>query len=232
MKTFSFTVLVQSTTLVLFLIGSSVASSDESTQRLHSVSMTSEDVASAHDATTVPDVPRELKKAKGTAKDPKSGKKVSKSSKALTDQCASIITQKDALLALKAGFANGYVELSNWVSTTEPCTEDTSNWSKISCNSDGKVTEIDLRKCNMFWISILFKCCTMHCKKEMNEISSFDTLHTDNIYLTGTISPLIGCPTTLVSTLTVLDFCKYISNSYTFLLIHNATQDMMCSLTI
>ena len=53
---------------------------------------------------------------------------------------------------------------------------------------------------------------------QMNEISYVETLHTANLGLTGTISPLIGCPTTtLVSSLTILSFCKYISDLYILL---------------
>ena len=49
--------------LVCFAIGSSA----ESNQHLRSVTVASEDVTSARDA-TIPDIPRELKKAKGNAK--------------------------------------------------------------------------------------------------------------------------------------------------------------------
>ena len=59
------------------------------------------------------------------------------------DPCTVIATQKDALLALKAGFANGDTELADWVSTTDPC--DGPAWEGITC-SDGEVTEISLSK--------------------------------------------------------------------------------------
>jgi len=58
------------------------------------------------------------------------------------DPCTVIATQKDALLALKAGFTNGDTALADWVSTTDPC-DDT--WTGITC-SDGEVTEISLSK--------------------------------------------------------------------------------------
>ena len=58
------------------------------------------------------------------------------------DPCTVIATQKDALLALKAGFANGDTELADWVSTTDPCD---GPWEGITC-SDGEVTEISLSK--------------------------------------------------------------------------------------
>lgn len=65
------------------------------------------------------------------------------------DPCASIITQKDALLALKDGFENGDTVLIDWGSDTDPCDENTSNWSYITCVSD-KVTVISLCRCNMY----------------------------------------------------------------------------------
>ena len=70
-----------------------------------------------------------------------------------TDECAAagISDQMDVLLALKDGFDNGDTRLSDWINTTEPCCfGDNSNWgTRISCSS-GEVTQINLRKCNMF----------------------------------------------------------------------------------
>ena len=60
-----------------------------------------------------------------------------------TEACAAITTQKDALLALKEGFTNGDTALASWVTTTDPCTDE---WTGITCDSDGKVTSIDLCK--------------------------------------------------------------------------------------
>ena len=62
-----------------------------------------------------------------------------------TAPCAAISDQKDALLALKAGFTNGGTELSDWDGDTEPCSGDTSNWTRITCSSGG-VTGIILSK--------------------------------------------------------------------------------------
>ena len=59
-----------------------------------------------------------------------------------TAPCAAISDQKDALLAIKAGFTNGDTVLSNWDGETEPCT---AGWTGITCSS-GDVTEIDLCK--------------------------------------------------------------------------------------
>ena len=50
-----------------------------------------------------------------------------------------------ALLTLKASFTNGNEILSDWVSTTEPCSGDDSNWTYITCSA-GKVTQIILGK--------------------------------------------------------------------------------------
>jgi hypothetical protein len=128
----------------LLLFSSAViGSSDELTQhRLRSVSVALEDVTSAHaDANILDDVlPRELKKEKKRPKVPKKPK----SAKGLAkDPCAAITTQKDALLALKEGFTNGDTELADWVSTTDPCD---GPWEGITCDSDGKVTSINLCK--------------------------------------------------------------------------------------
>jgi hypothetical protein len=134
-----------------------------------------EDVTSARATdTTVHGISRVLKKkAKGTAKEPKRGK-VSKSAKGSAspsfqptspptdDPCASISDQKDALLALKAGFTNGDDKLTDWIDSTDPCEGDTSNWSYITCNSS--VT-------SNFKI---LKISTFHGKKlETNEFSGF-----------------------------------------------------------
>jgi len=54
--------------------------------------------------------------------------------------CAAITNQKDALLALKEGFTN---DIGWWDSNTDPCT---GAWTGIWCDSDGKVTGIDLCK--------------------------------------------------------------------------------------
>jgi hypothetical protein len=167
--------LFSSTTLSLVLVSrpSSIAgSSDAAESNRHlqhdSVSMASEDDITSSvtmiDA-TIHGIPRVLKKkAKGTAKEPKRGK-VSKLAKGSaspsspptsqdssqptsppTGPCASISDQKDALLALKAGFTNGDTLLSDWSDSTKPCSGDTSNWVGITCNSSGEVTEIKLGK--------------------------------------------------------------------------------------
>ena len=131
---------------------------------LHSVSTASDVDALAStrvDATGSDELPRALKKAKGTAKDPKSGK-VSKSAKGSAssspsspptsqDPCVveGISTAKDALLALKAGFTNGDDKLSDWIDSTDPCTGDTSNWGGITC-SGSEVTMIGLCKYILF----------------------------------------------------------------------------------
>ena len=61
-----------------------------------------------------------------------------------TEACAAITTQKDALLALKEGLINNDAsKLTDWVTTTDPCTN---AWTGITCDSDGKVTSIYLRK--------------------------------------------------------------------------------------
>ena len=109
---------------------------------------------------TAPKKPKVPKSTKAP-KVPKSGHKKPKSAKGLattfppstqptekltsqpTAPCAAISDQKDALLDLKAGFTNGGTELSDWVTTTDPCT---GPWTGITCDSDGKVTSIDLCK--------------------------------------------------------------------------------------
>jgi hypothetical protein len=60
-----------------------------------------------------------------------------------TEACAAITNQKDALLALKEGFTNGDTALASWVTTTDPST---GPWTRITCDSDGKVTDINLCK--------------------------------------------------------------------------------------
>ena len=175
MKIISVTFLVQFVLLPLTIVPT-IGSAEVILQHdLHSVSMASEENALAStrvdalastrvDATGSDELPRALKKAKGTAKDPKSGKgsksaKGSASSSPPTSQessqpsddpCASISTEKDALLALKAGFTNGEDQLSDWIDSTDPCTGDTSNWGDHITCSGGEVTEIDLGKCNLF----------------------------------------------------------------------------------
>ena len=58
--------------------------------------------------------------------------------------CTAITNQKDALLALKEGLINNDAsKLTDWDTTTDPCTN---AWTGIWCDSDGKVTGIDLRK--------------------------------------------------------------------------------------
>jgi len=87
------------------------------------------------------------KKKKKKKKVPKAAKskrtKAAKSEKSpkSVHACASIITQKDSLLALKAGFTNGGAVLTDWVSTTDPCDVP---WNGITCDGD-KVTQITLR---------------------------------------------------------------------------------------
>ena len=286
----SVTFLVQYVLFPLLIVPTFIGCGAEVIQHdLHSISIVSEEyIASTRADDIVPDdVPRVLKKPKGTAKEPKSGKKP-KSAKGLassspssppisedssqpsvsfqptsqpssqpsaqpssqpssqpstqpstqptsqpssqptsqpssqpslssqpssqpslssqpTEQCAPISTQKDALLALKAGFTNGGTTLSNWSSDTEPCYGD---WMGITCNS-GRVTKIKLGKCNTFWLSIFLY-------YEMNKISSLGMLHKGGLSITGTISPLIGCSTTLSSSLTDLIICKYISDLHIF----------------
>ena len=143
---------------------SSTVAFESSNQHLHdSVSMVSEDITSFVRDVTTPDVLRVLKKKRkkkpkgGNHKDSKSAKGSSatlspspqpspQESSQPTDPCASIITQKDALLALKAGFTNGNDKLSEWSSDTEPCNGDTSNWgATITCIS-GEVTIISFSK--------------------------------------------------------------------------------------
>jgi hypothetical protein len=150
----------------LLLFSSAViGSSDELTQhRLRSVSVALEDVTSAHaDANILDDVlPRELKKKKKRPKVPKKPKSAkglattfppsTQPTEKLTSQpsvssqptapCAAISDQKDALLALKAGFTNGGTELSDWVTTTDPCT---GPWTGITCDGSD-VTQINLCK--------------------------------------------------------------------------------------
>ena len=178
------------------LVGSALGSSNaESNQHLlrsvtaSSVTSEQEDITSIHHA-TIPDIPRVLKKAKGTAKEPKAPKSTKKpkvpkgaaapgkepksakgsgtavtaspsaqttsqttsqpslSSPPTVDPCADISSQKEALLALKAGFNNGDAIYSDWDSTTDPCDN---LWTGITCNGSGEVITIDLRKFNMFW---------------------------------------------------------------------------------
>jgi len=57
--------------------------------------------------------------------------------------CAAIASQKDALLALKAGFADGDTRLSNWDSATDPCD---GPWTGITCDGGEQVAVIFLRK--------------------------------------------------------------------------------------
>ena len=150
-------------TLLLFS-SAVIGSSDELTQhRLRSVSVALEDVTSAHDANILDDVlPRELKKKKKRPKVPKKPKSAkglattfppsTQPTEKLTSQpsvssqptapCAAISDQKDALLALKAGFTNGGTELSDWVTTTDPCT---GPWTGITCDGSD-VTQINLCK--------------------------------------------------------------------------------------
>ena len=62
------------------------------------------------------------------------------------DLCAAIITQKDALLALKTGLIDSdTTKLADWVNTTDPCADE---WSGITC-SGSDVTEITLCKCHL-----------------------------------------------------------------------------------
>ena len=241
MKIISVAFLVQ---FVLFPLLSvpTIGSAEVIQHDLHSVSMVSEEdaLASTHvDATGSDELPRALKKAKGTAKDPKSGKK-SKSAKGsassspsspptsqdssqptsqdssppTVDPCVveSINTPVDALLALKNGFDNGDENLSDWIDSTDPCT----GWTGVFC-TEGKVTEL-ICKCNIFCFSIFLPCAknfANHIKS--NKISSLATLFTvSKKNIAGTISPLIGCPTTLVSSLTKIDLSKYITDSYIF----------------
>ena len=63
-----------------------------------------------------------------------------------TEQCAPISTTKDALLALKAGFTNGTLVLTDWDIDTDPCTNDIPNWGGVTCSIAGEVTEIALSK--------------------------------------------------------------------------------------
>jgi len=96
-------------------------------------------------ASTILKFPRVLKKKRKKQKVPKAAKskkeKVPKAakSKKTNAPCAAITNQKDALLALKEGFANDI----GWDINTDPCTD---AWTGITCDSDSKVTKIDLGK--------------------------------------------------------------------------------------
>ena len=85
-------------------------------------------------ASTILKFPRVLKKKRKKQKVPKAAK-----SKKTNAPCAAITNQKDALLALKEGFANDI----GWDINTDPCTD---AWTGITCDSDSKVTKIDLGK--------------------------------------------------------------------------------------
>ena len=161
MKIFSFAFLVPFVRLfpLLVLVPTAVGFAEviQQDDLVHSVVtvVSEEDIASTHADVNVPDdVPRVLKKKR--KKNPKGGK-VSKSAKGSTPDpaCAPISssTAKDALLALKKGFDNGGLLLTDWVDTTEPCTtgDTTSNWGdSITCSTGGEVTKIDISKCNLF----------------------------------------------------------------------------------
>ena len=103
--------------------------------------------------TKAPSKKNKKQKNSKAAKSPKGGNAVTfqpssqpsspqPSSQPTIDPCTVIVTQKDALLALKEGFINGDTELADWVSTTDPC-DDT--WTGITC-SGSDVTEIDVGK--------------------------------------------------------------------------------------
>ena len=82
-------------------------------------------------------VPKAAKSKKTNAPTPGSTNAVTtpqpSSSPQPTEACAAITNQKDALLALKEGFANDI----GWDINTDPCT---GLWTGITCDSDGKVT--------------------------------------------------------------------------------------------
>ena len=166
--------------LIVPTISSSSAESTQHDFPSVAMTSSEEDVTSARADVTVHGISRVLRKkrkkspkggkvsksAKGSAKKNPKGGKVSKSAKGSAspssqptspptspptdDPCASISDQKDALLALKDGFGNGDTVLSDWSVSTEPCSDDTSNWgATITCNSSGEVLEIDLGKSNV-----------------------------------------------------------------------------------
>jgi hypothetical protein len=88
---------------------------------------------------------KKKKKVPKAAKPPKGGKKAKS---AVTPRpssqpsCATITSQKDALLALKEGLVgNDTTKLVNWDSNTDPCDGDA--WTGITCSSSD-VTEINV----------------------------------------------------------------------------------------
>ena len=97
--------------------------------------------------------PKVPKGAAAPGKEPKSAKGsgaavTASPSAQTTSQTTSLPTDEltsYALLTLKAGFTNGNDILSDWDSTTEPCSGDDSNWTHITCSA-GKVTNIILGK--------------------------------------------------------------------------------------
>ena len=105
---------------------------------------------SSTSTTSTLDFPRVLKKKnknKNKNKVPKAAKS-KKAKSAVTSQpsgdpCATISTQKDALLALKNGLiGTNTTKLADWDSNTDPCAD---TWTGIDCDC-GNVTSIDVGK--------------------------------------------------------------------------------------
>jgi hypothetical protein len=88
--------------------------------------------------TKAPSKKNKKQKNSKAAKSPKGGNAVT-----FQHPCTVIVTQKDALLALKEGFINGDTELADWDSNTDPCAP--TSWTGITC-SGSDVTEIDVGK--------------------------------------------------------------------------------------
>jgi hypothetical protein len=99
--------------------------------------------------TKAPSKKNKKQKNSKAAKSPKGGNAVTfqpssqPSSPQPSSPCTVIVTQKDALLALKEGFINGDTELADWDSNTDPCAP--TSWTGITC-SGSDVTEIDVGK--------------------------------------------------------------------------------------
>ena len=195
--------------------------------------ITSEDITFARDSTTVSDVPRVLKKAKGMAKEPKAPKstkkpKVPKGGKAPKSAKGLLATsspsfqsssQSTGQLTINECAADGIIDqkdallalkggFNNGNTVLNDWSSDTDpcdgdGWTGITCNDGGEVSDINFSKFYMICVSKVLN-------SNMNEISSFDTLSykPGGVGLTGTISPLVGC-LTLVPRLSGLSFCKY-----------------------
>jgi Leucine-rich repeat (LRR) protein len=107
--------------------------------------------------------------------------------------CAVITNQKDALLALAAGFTNGDTVLADWDSSTDPCTD---TWTGITCDGSD-VTEISLAAASISGtISPLFAGCPTTLAATLTFLNFFGNS------LTGSIPTEIGS----LSSLTELSF--------------------------